>query len=182
VCTCDGQTHEIPKRWDMIIAFPPCTFLSNAGARFLYPKGILNRERYAKGIKAKEFFMRFYNADCDKIAIENPVSSTVYGMPKWKQEIEPWMFGHEVTKKTRLWLKGLPLLYPTKIVKPITTYLPAFTSRKDRSKYGSCSRNGNDSVQRSKTFPGIAKAMAEQWAGQDVRPAYEQGVLFECEE
>ena len=169
----------LKMRWDMIIAFPPCTYLSNAGACRLYPhKGQIDIERYKKGLKAKEFFMMFYNADCPKIAIENPVSSTVFKMPKHTQEIQPWQFGHPVTKKTRLWLKGLPLLVPTNIVKPTAPYIPAGTSRKDKSKYGRAFRTGKDSVQRSKTFPGIAKAMAEQWAGNDVKPAYIQENLF----
>ena len=169
----------LKMRWDMIIAFPPCTYLSNAGACRLYPhKGQIDIERYKKGLKAKEFFMMFYNADCPKIAIENPVSSTVFKMPKHTQEIQPWQFGHPVTKKTRLWLKGLPLLVPTNIVKPTAPYIPAGTSRKDKSKYGRAFRTGKDSVQRSKTFPGIAKAMAEQWAGNNVNPAYIQENLF----
>ena len=169
----------LKMKWDMIIAFPPCTYLSNAGACRLYPhKGQIDIERYKKGLKAKEFFMMFYNADCPKIAIENPVSSTVFKMPKHTQEIQPWQFGHPVTKKTRLWLKGLPLLVPTNIVKPTAPYIPALTSRKDKSKYGRAFRTGNISVQRSKTFPGIAKAMAEQWAGNDVKPAYVQENLF----
>ena len=106
--------------------------------------------------------MMFYNADCSKIAIENPVSSKVFEMPKYTQEIHPWMFGHPYTKKTRLWLKGLPKLVPTNIVEPIAPYVPAGTGRKDRSKYGAAER-GEDARNRSKTFPGIAKAMAEQW-------------------
>ena len=179
ITTCDGQNHDIPEKWDMIIAFPPCTYLSNAGACRLYPhKGQIDIERYKKGLKAKEFFMMFYNANCPKIAIENPVSSTVFKMPKHTQEIQPWQFGHPVTKKTRLWLKGLPLLVPTNIVKPTAPYIPAGTSRKDKSKYGRAFRTGKDSVQRSKTFPGIAKAMAEQWAGNNVSPAYIQENLF----
>lgn len=87
-------------RWDMIIAFPPCTYLSNAGACRLYPKkGQLNQERYEKGLEAKSFFLRFLNADCPKIAVENPVSSTVFQMPPHSQEIQPWQFGHPYTKK-----------------------------------------------------------------------------------
>ena len=76
----------------------------------------LNEERYAKGMIAKDFFMRFYNADCDRIAIENPIPSKVYGLPPYTQTIQPWMFGHPVQKKTCLWLKGLPKLQPTNIV------------------------------------------------------------------
>jgi hypothetical protein len=96
----------LPQKWDAIIAFPPCTYLSNAGACRLYPqKGVLNEERYKKGLEAKEFFMQFLNADCPRIAVENPVSSTVFNMPKHTQEIQPYQFGHPYTKKTRLWLR-----------------------------------------------------------------------------
>lgn len=161
--TMDGRRHSIVGKWDLIIAHPPCTYLSNAGACRLYPKkGQIDPVRYKKGLEAKEFFMMFYNADCSKIAIENPVSSKVFKMPKYTQEIQPWMFGHPYTKKTRLWLKGLHKLVPTNIVEPIAPYVPAGTGRKDRSKYGAAKR-GEDARNRSKTFPGIAKAMAEQW-------------------
>lgn len=155
----------LKQRWNMIIAFPPCTYLSNAGACRLYPqKGVLNEERYEKGLEAKEFFLQFLNADCPRIAVENPVSSTVFQMPKHTQEIQPWQFGHPYTKKTRLWLRGLPELQPTNIVEPVGPYVPAGTGRKDRGKYGSAKR-GDDAKNRAKTFPGIALAMAEQWAG-----------------
>lgn len=147
----------------MIIAFPPCTYLSNAGACRLYPqKGILNEERYLKGLKAKEFFLIFLNVDCPKIAVENPVSSRIFEMPIHTQEIQPWQFGHPYTKKTRLWLRGLPLLKPTNIIEPIGPYVPAGTGRKDRTKYGAAKR-GEDAKNRAKTFQGIAHAMAEQW-------------------
>ena len=160
------QQDVIPllkEKWDMIIAFPPCTYLSNAGACRLYPKqGQLDSARYMKGLKAKEFFLSILNADCPKIAIENPVSSTVFNMPKHTQEIQPWMFGHPYTKKTRLWLIGLPDLIPTNIVQSVSPYVPAHTSKKDKSRYGVAKR-GEDAKNRAKTFPGIAKAMAEQW-------------------
>lgn len=144
-------------KWDMILAFPPCTYLSNAGAKHLFRGGELNQERYAKGLKAKDFFMKFLNADCPKICVENPVSSRIYSMPPHSQEIQPWMFGEPVKKKTRLWLKGLPELKPTKIVEPKANCHSAGTwfmrGGKDRQK------------NRAKTFPGVARAMAEQWAG-----------------
>jgi len=163
--TTDGKYHTHTEKWDMIIGFPPCTYLSNAGACRLYPKkGQLNQERYQKGLKAKEFFMAILNTDCDKIAVENPVSSKVFEMPKHSQEIQPYQFGHPFTKKTRLWLRGLPYLEPTNIVEPKGPYVAAGTGRKDKSKYGE-SRKGGSSKSRSKTFQGIAKAMAEQWAG-----------------
>lgn len=116
-------------------------------------------------MEAKEFFMKILNADCPRIAVENPVSSKVFEMPPHTQEIQPYMFGHPYTKKTRLWLRGLPMLTPTDVVEPISPYCPAGTGRKDRSKYGAAKR-GEDAKNRAKTFPGIAKAMAEQWAGE----------------
>ena len=144
-------------KWDMIIAFPPCTYLSNAGAKHLFKGKQLNEERYKKGLEAKEFFLTFYNANCPKIAIENPISSKIYEMPIHTQEIQPYMFGHAVQKKTRLWLKGLPKLTPTEIVDPKVNCHEAGTwfmkGGKDRQK------------NRSKTFSGIAKAIAEQWGG-----------------
>jgi hypothetical protein len=156
----------LEQKWDMIIAFPPCTYLSNAGACRLYPqKGQLDMERYQKGLEAKAFFLKILNADCPRIAVENPVSSKVFEMPQHTQEIQPWMFGHPYTKKTRLWLKGLSPLIATDVVEPISPYCPAGTGRKDRSKYGAAKR-GEDAKNRAKTFPGIAKAMAEQWAGE----------------
>lgn len=162
VTTMDGQTHEVGK-WDMLIAHPPCTYLSNAGACRLYPrKGQLDMDRYRKGLEAKEFFLKFLNADCPRIAVENPVSSTVFEMPPHTQEIQPYIFGHPYTKKTRLWLRGLPELVATDIVEPVGPYVPAGTGRKDRSKYGAAKR-GEDAKNRAKTFPGIARAMAEQW-------------------
>lgn len=166
--TMDNELHWFVGGWDMIIAFPPCTYLSNAGACRLYPrKGQIDMERYNKGLEAKAFFLMFWNADCPKIAIENPVSSRVFEMPAHTQEIHPYQFdvygAHPYTKKTRLWLRGLnPIVPTTPNNRPISPYVPAGTSRKDRTKYGAAKR-GEDRKNRSKTFPGIAKAMAEQW-------------------
>ena len=99
ITTMDGKQHDVSK-WDLLIAHPPCTYLSNAGARFLYPKGVLNEDRLKLGLAAKDFFMAFYNADCEKICIENPTPSRVYELPKYTQVIQPWMFGHPVQKRT----------------------------------------------------------------------------------
>lgn len=163
--TMDMTEHYIDGKWDMLIAFPPCTYLSNAGACRLYPKkGQLDLKRYQAGVKAKEFFMKFLNADCPKIAVENPVSSKIFEMPPHTQEIQPYQFGHPYTKKTRLWLKGLEPLKPTDIVEAIGPYCPAGTGRKNRDKYGAAKR-GDDAKNRAKTFRGVAKAMSAQWAG-----------------
>lgn len=91
--TMDGTEHSITGRWDMLIAFPPCTYLSNAGNRWLWQGGKLNQERYDKGLAAKTFFLQLLNADCAKIAVENPIHSNVYQMPQASQEIQPYMFG-----------------------------------------------------------------------------------------
>jgi len=150
-------TQLLKMKWDMIIAFPPCTYLSNAGAKHLWKDHVLNEERYMKGLEAKKFFMQFLNADCPRIAVENPVSSRIFGMPPHTQEIQPYQFGHPVQKKTRLWLRGLPKLIPTNEVDYKCNCHEAGTwfmkGGKDRQK------------NRAKTFPGVAKAMAEQWGG-----------------
>lgn len=158
----------LEEAWDLIIAHPPCTFLTVTGNRWfnveMYGDRAIQRQKDRE--KAVEFFMQFVNAKCDKIAIENPIGcmSTLYKKPT--QIIHPYMFGDPARKATCLWLKGLPKLTPTNIVEPIiihyqngkgtdnpwhmeTMKLPP----KERSKA------------RSKTFPGIAKAMAEQWGG-----------------
>ena len=163
--TMDGVAHTVAEKWDMIIAHPPCTYLSNAGARHLWKGHQLNQERYAKGLEAKGFFMLFLCADCPRVAIENPTPSRVFELPKYTQTIQPYQFGHPFTKRTHLWLKGLPLLVPTNIVEPERTWCP---SGSYSGKHGERHRGmftTDRARNRSKTFPGIAKAMAEQWAG-----------------
>ena len=155
--TVNGDIHHLIGKWDLIIAHPPCTYLSNAGARFLYPKGVLNEDRLKLGLEAKVFFMKIYNADCEKIAIENPIPSKVYELPKYTQTIQPYEFGHPYQKKTCLWLKGLEPLQPTDV-------LPK-EKRQSTKIAGNWFNKGGKERQknRAKTFPGIAKAMAEQW-------------------
>lgn len=156
----------LKMKWDMIIAFPPCTYLTNAGARHLYKGGVLNQERYKKGIEAKEFFLKFWDAPCERIAIENPTPSRIYELPEKTQVIQPWQFGHPFTKRTQLWLKGLEPLKPTEIVTPERTWCPSGSySGKHNEKHRGMFTTDR-ARNRSKTFPGIAKAMAEQWAGQ----------------
>ena len=161
--TQDGASHHIEGRWDLIIAHPPCTYLTVTGNRWF------NVEKYGdKALKrmelreeAKEFFMKFANADCDKIMIENPVGVMSTAWRKPDQIIQPYYFGDPFEKRTCLWLKGLPKLERTNEVEPEPRIkyasgctMPAWYANlppKERAK------------ERSKTFPGFAEAMAEQW-------------------
>lgn len=163
--TQDDTIHEIKTRWDMIIAHPPCTYMSNAGACRMYPrKGQIDEERFAKAMKAKAFFMMFYNADCERICIENPVPLSVVGLPEKTQVIQPYEYGHPFTKKTYLWLKGLPKLKPTNIVKPVGPYVCGNSEIwKKQAAKGIVYGKEKSAKHRSKTFSGWAKAMAEQW-------------------
>lgn len=164
--TVDGVEHEISGKWDMIIAFPPCTYLTVTGNRwFNYEKyGDKAIQRMLDRNDAIKFFMTIANADCDKIAIENPVGIMSTHWRKPDQIIQPYQFGDAYEKRTCLWLKGLPMLTPTKIVE-----IPdriQFKSGKTMAKWyveaGNLSKEQRALV-RSKTFPGIARAMAEQW-------------------
>ena len=161
--TMDGDFHEVEK-WDLIIAHPPCTYISNAGARWLFAGHQLNEERYQRGLSGKDFFMQFLNANCDRIAVENPMPSSVYGLPQPTQIIQPYEYGEPWSKKTYLWLKGLPPLKPTEIVEDHRPYCSSGSySHRHDPKYKGASRKGGSAKSRSKTFPGVAKAMAEQW-------------------
>ena len=108
--TMDGDLHAIVGTWDLLIAFPPCTYLTNAGSVRLRIKGEINKERMAKAIEAKAFFMRFLEADCQKICVENPTPGKIHQLPQYTQAIQPWWFGHPYTKRTCLRLKNLPPL------------------------------------------------------------------------
>ena len=166
--TMDGIEHSIDGKWDLIIAHPPCTYLTVTGNRWFnidrYGEKAIQRHKDRQ--EAIKFFMEFANADCQKIAIENPIGvmSSEWRIPN--QIINPWQFGDAFEKKTCLWLKGLPELTPTNIVEipPRKKFdsgksMPYWYAdawhlpKEERAKL------------RSKTFPGIAKAMAEQWGG-----------------
>lgn len=171
--TIDGKNHDTPEKWDLIIAHPPCTFLTVAANKLYNVEryGDKARQRWHDRVKAVQFFNEFVDADCDHIAIENPIGimSTLYRKPD--QIIQPYQFGHPVRKSTCLWLKGLPLLQPTEIVD--------FEKIHSKGKSGGYSgpswvvRDENGKVlpygdprvakARSKTYTGIARAMAEQW-------------------
>lgn len=177
--TADGVEHKIGDKWDMIIAFPPCTHLAVSGAKHFGKKRADGRQK--EGI---EFFCKFLEADCEKIAIENPVGiisgdyvkewfpdlAEKYGLPiKPSQMIQPYEFGDRARKKTCLWLKGLPLLESTEIVdygeidKYGCSYGASSTYARDENGKIIAWNDPRTAKIRSKTFPGIAKAMAEQW-------------------
>lgn len=164
--TQDGNVHFAFGKWDLIIAHPPCTYLTLTGNKWFKPEyadRFPNRQKQRK--EAIDFFMAIANADCDKIAIENPVCIMSSQWRKPDQYIEPYMFGDPEKKKTGLWLKGLPLLKPTNIVKPVIIHCKSGAKEPkwhmDTMKLPKEER----SRIRSQTFPGIAKAFAEQWGG-----------------
>jgi len=162
------EKHTISDKWDMIIAFPPCTDLCVSGARHFAKK-------IADGTQQRsiDFFMKFVDADCDKIAIENPIGIMSSNFRKPDQMIQPYEFGSPVKKTTCLWLKNIPLLVETDNVKDMVEYYTSPVTGKKMSewnarqlvingkKYGYNTKEFK--THRSKTFPGIAKAMAEQW-------------------
>ena len=153
--------NVVDGKWDLMIAHPPCTYLSNAGARHLYPNGELNKERYKKGLKAKKFFLRLWGQDhIPRICVENPISSKVFEMPPHTQQIQPSEYGHPLSKKTRLWLKNLPLLQPTNIVEKAENCHGAKGSWYNQ---GGLDRQ----KRRAKFFEGWADAMADRWGGLD---------------
>jgi len=158
-------TEILKQKWDMIVAFPPCTYLTYAGIKHWDKPG---REKLRN--EAVEFFMMFVNADCKKIAIENPVGymNTIWKKPK--QIIQPYWFGENAQKRTCLWLRGLPKLMPTNVLpKPEPMYICQGEKCKGRKINWCEGMRGIKGGQkerakaRSKTFPGIAQAMADQW-------------------
>lgn len=155
--TVDGTFHKIDGEWDLLIAHPPCTHLAVSGARW-FKEG---KKPLSLQDEAADFFMKFINAKCKKIAVENPVCvmSTRYKKPT--QIINPWQFGHPEQKKTCLWLKGLSKLASTNDVYDYMMTLPI----KERTRIWQL--GSGHSEERSKTFPGIAEAMAEQWGKEE---------------
>ena len=164
VTTMDGQTHDV-GRWDMIIAFPPCTKTSNAGARHLYRGGKLNIKRYYEGLCGKALFLAIWAADCEKVVIENPTPSKVFEYPEPTQVIQPYQYGHPFSKKTLLWERGVQPLEPTNIVEPTATWCPSGSYSHKHGEQHKGMFTTDRAKNRAKTFPGIARAMAEQWGG-----------------
>ena len=163
IVTMDGIEHNVGK-WDLLIAHPPCTYLTLAGNKWFKPEfadRFPDRQKQRK--EAVDFFMAIANADCGKIAIENPVGIMSSQWRKPDQYIEPYMFGDPEKKKTGLWLKGLPLLKPTNIVEPVIIHCKSGANEPRWHMETMHLQKEERSRVRSQTFIGIAKAMAEQW-------------------
>lgn len=160
----DALIEAYSGKYDLMIAHPPCTFMSKAGARFMYPTaGNVSEERLAKAKLGKEFFLKLLNAPIKHIAVENPTPLKIVGLPIHDQVVQPYEYGHPYSKRTLLWIKNLPILIPTDIIKEYSPYLPSNTGGKKRGQKTNrgVSKNAKES---SKTFPGIAKALAEQYS------------------
>lgn len=161
-----GVWTHIEGRWDLIIAHPPCTHLAVSGARHFAAKQKDGRQQ-----KAIVFFMEMALAWCDRVAVENPVCIMSSAWRKPDQIIQPYEYGHPVSKKTCLWLRGLPALQPTEIVEPEIIHSKGKSGGYSGALWNVYDENGKAlsykdprvAKERSKTFPGIAKAMAEQW-------------------
>lgn len=153
----------IKMKWDLIIAHPPCTYLArSSGVRLYTPDHqIKDPERYEKGKQARAFFMEIYHSGGDdtKLAIENPVPLKCWNLPRWDQIIEPFYFGEDYRKKTCLWLRNLPPLFATEMRIPRGLWVGSSSKRDSFYEL----KSKRDQKTRAKTFPGIAKAMAEQW-------------------
>lgn len=162
--TADEHTHTQDGPWDLIIAHPPCTDLAVSGARHFAQKQKDGRQQ-----KSIVFFMQMALAHCDRIAVENPVCIMSSCWRKPDQIIQPYYFGEHARKTTCLWLKGLPLLIPTELVDPGEIYRGGFSDgaslnwAKDENGKMLRWNDPRTAKARSKTFPGIARAMAEQW-------------------
>ena len=166
--TMDGLAHTIDTKWDLIIAHPPCTYLTVTGNRWFNEEryGDKARKRKQDREEAIQFFLAFANADCDRIAIENPVGVMSTHFRKPDQTVHPYMFGDPERKATCFWLKGLPLLQPTNVVEPVVIQFKNGKGTDSPWHLNTISLPPAErSKARSKTFPGMAKAMAEQWAG-----------------
>lgn len=151
----------LKEKWDLIIAHPPCTYLANAGLHYLKSKP----DRLAKHTAAVDFFMSIYNASCERVAIENPIGWINTHFRKPDQIIQPYFFGDPEIKTTCLWLRGLSKLIPTNMLnRPEPKgHIIRKSGPKKGQKYNYYWRQGKNAKMRSKTFLGIAKAMAEQW-------------------
>lgn len=167
----DGKQHRIVGEWDLLIAHPPCTYLTNAGARWLWAGRKLNEDRYQKGLDGKAFFMAFLNADCPRIAVENPVPSAAFEMPPCSQVVQPFEYGHPYSKKNLSLAERFAAAETDEHCNIVENHAPFVSSgsysKTHDPKYKGASRKGGAAKSRSKTFSGIAAAMAEQWGGSE---------------
>lgn len=164
--TADNEYHYFRGQWDLLIAHPPCTFLTITGNRWFNVEryGDEARERERKREEAARFFMAFIDAQCDHIAVENPIGYMSRAYRKPDQVVQPYWFGDPMRKSTCLWLKGLPKLAPTDMVEPDVYYYVAANGRiKSDSRARSQCPKEERSRHRSKTPWGLARAIAEQW-------------------
>lgn len=167
--TVSGETVTVDGKWDLIIAHPPCTYLTVTGNRWfdVQQYGDAARQRFKERYKAIVFFMQMALAWCDHVAVENPVGIIGSAWKSADQVIQPWQFGHPTVKKTCLWTRGLPKLKTTQIVEVDTSDVYEYVAKNGRIKHDSRNRSRckteDRAKHRSKTFPGIANAMAEQW-------------------
>ena len=163
--TANGESHRIEGKWDLIIAHPPCTYLTITGNRWFNEEryGEKARERKRNRLEAIDFFMKFVKADCDRIAIENPIGTISTAYRKADQIIQPYEYGEPTKKATCLWLKGLPKLTPTNIVEPKIVRYKNGKADNPWHYYTISLPPKERAKARSKTFSGIAKAMAAQW-------------------
>ena len=144
--TMDGKRHKLAK-WNLIIAHPPCTYISKAGSIHMFPKGKLNQERYRLMLDAVKFFYKCYNAKADFVAVENPIPLKIAQLPRPSFYIQPYWFGERYSKKTYWWCRNLPPIMPT-IINPNH---PSIMQKRSSSKA------------RSKTPILVAKEYARQW-------------------
>lgn len=158
--TMDGEMHLIDSEWDILIAHPPCTYLAKSGACRLYKTaGTIDPERMKSAMEARLFFQRFLDAKCRRVAIENPTPLKVMCLPKPTQIIQPYQFGHPYSKRTCLWINGLPNLEPTNVVETYTPYLPSNTGGYARG--GEADIAGKRMMQKLQAKP--FRASPEQW-------------------
>lgn len=162
--TMDHEHHFI-DRWDLVIAHPPCTYITRAGARYLLKKGGIIKDfgRYEKALEGADFFMKFLLCDAGHVAVENPIPMKIVMPIPYDQIIQPYYFGDPVMKTTCLWLKRLPPLYKTNVVTPLRKVVSAKDNRKEKKNDAWAKSGARSAIERSVTAIGIANAMAKQW-------------------
>lgn len=168
-----GDVRPILRQpWDLVIGHPPCTYLSRAGARWMYPRaGEVCAERLAHALEARELFNAVLSANAPMVCVENPTPLKIVDLPAHSQAIQPYEYGHPFSKRTLLWLRGLPELVPTKVLseyKPLLRSNTGFGARAGQKNHKGAVSSWKDA---SRTFEGIATAMAQQWGGASMQAA-----------